>query len=78
MTKKARKESTNANIPRINAKTPQEAKQLLQAKGVTLRQFAEKNSLDYRTVSEVVRGVNKGLYGEGHKVAVAFGLKSAA
>lgn len=51
---------------------------MLQEKGVTLRQFAEKHNLHYRTVSEVVRGVNKGLYGEGHKVAVAFGMKKAA
>lgn len=78
MAKKISKESTNANIPTIRAKTPQEAKQLLQASGVTLKQFAAKHDFDYRTVSEVVRGVNKGLYGEGHKVAVAFGLKKAA
>lgn len=78
MAKKASKESTNANVPTIRAKTPQEAKQLLQANGVTLKQFAAKHNFDYRTVSEVVRGVNKGLYGEGHKVAVAFGLKKAA
>lgn len=78
MTKTAKNESTNVNVPTIRAKTPQEAKQLLQEKGVTLRQFAVKHQLDYRTVSEVVRGVNKGLYGEGHKVAVAFGIKKAA
>lgn len=78
MEMKKQKMSTNANVPTIRAKTPQEAKQLLQAKGVTLKQFAAKHDFDYRTVSEVVRGVNKGLYGEGHKVAVAFGLKKAA
>lgn len=75
---KKSKVSTSANVPTIRAKTPQEAKQLLQEKGVTLKQFAVKHNFDYRTVSEVVRGVNKGLYGEGHKVAVAFGLKKAA
>lgn len=78
MAKKTSKESTNANVPTIRAKTPQEAKQQLQANGVTLKQFAAKHDFDYRTVSEVVRGVNKGLYGEGHRVAVAFGLKKAA
>lgn len=75
---KKSKVSTSANVPTIQAKTPQEAKQMLQEKGVTLKQFAVKHNFDYRTVSEVVRGVNKGLYGEGHKVAVAFGLKKAA
>lgn len=72
------KVSTNANVPTIRAKTPSEAKQMLQAKGVTLKQFAAAHNFDYRTVSEVVRGVNKGLYGEGHRVAVAFGIKQAA
>ncbi|WP_447776350.1 DNA-binding protein [Variovorax boronicumulans] len=54
---------------------PAAAKQALYAKGVTLKQFAKKHGFQYRTVSEVVRGVNKGLYGEGHKVAVALGIK---
>ena len=58
--------------------TAQDAKAQLQANGVTLKQFSVAYGFDYRTVSEVVRGVNKGLYGEGHKVAVAFGLKKAA
>ena len=61
----------------LSAKSPAEAKQLLQQKGITLKQFAMMHKFGYRTVSEVVRGVNKGLYGEGHKVAVAFGLKAA-
>lgn len=78
MTKKEARKATNAVVPIIRAKTAQEAKQLLQDKGFTLRQFATSNGLDYRTVSEVVRGVNKGLHGKGHKVAVAFGIKNAA
>jgi gp16 family phage-associated protein len=60
---------------RLRANSPQEAKRLLQQKGITLKQFAKMNNLEYRTVSEVVRGVNKGNYGEGHRVAVALGLK---
>ncbi|PZR76207.1 MAG: DNA-binding protein [Stutzerimonas stutzeri] len=54
------------------------AKEALQAKGITLREFAQRGGYTYRTVSEVVRGVNKGLYGEGHRVAVALGLKETA
>lgn len=56
-------------------KSPEAAKQALRAKGVTLREFAANGGFKYRTVSEVVRGVNKGLYGEGHRVAVALGIK---
>ncbi len=78
MAEKKTKKTTIENIPVIRASTPEEAKRQLQEKGVTLRQFAESHQFSYRTVSEVVRGVNKGLYGEGHKVAVAFGLKKAA
>lgn len=57
------------------AVSPGSAKQALHAKGITLREFAKRHNFKYRTVSEVVRGVNKGLYGEGHKVAVALGIK---
>lgn len=56
-------------------RTPEAAKQELYRKGMTLREFARQNNFKYRTVSEVIRGVNKGLYGEGHRVAVALGLK---
>jgi gp16 family phage-associated protein len=55
--------------------SPAEAKAALYAKGMTLKEFAAQNHFTYRTVSEVIRGVNKGLYGEGHRVAVALGIK---
>jgi len=55
--------------------SPDSAKQALYAKGITLKEFATRHGFKYRTVSEVVRGVNKGLYGEGHKVAVKLGIK---
>lgn len=60
------------------SRTPEAAKQALYAKGITLKEFAVRHGFKYRTVSEVVRGVNKGLYGEGHQVAVALGIKDGA
>lgn len=66
--------TTNVN-KRSFKKNPEAAKQELYAEGVTLVEFASKHGFKYRTVSEVVRGVNKGLYGEGHRVAVALGIK---
>lgn len=60
------------------ALTGEQAKARLQAKGQTLREFAERHGLNYRVVSEVVRGVNKGRFGEGHKAAVALGMKAGA
>ena len=74
MASKARTTSTNVNRSGP-AKAPETAKQELHAKGMTLVQFAAKHGFKYRTVSEVVRGVNKGMYGEGHRVAVALGIK---
>lgn len=59
-------------------RTSDEAKKSLADKGQTLKDFASQNGFTYRTVSEVVRGVNKGLHGEGHKVAVALGMKQGA
>lgn len=55
-----------------------EAKARVYQGGETLRDWAKRHGLSYRTVSEVVRGVNKGLYGEGHRAAVALGMKSEA
>lgn len=52
-----------------------EAKERVYAMGLTLSEFAARNSLKFRVVSEVIRGVNKGLYGEGHKAAKALGMK---
>jgi gp16 family phage-associated protein len=52
-----------------------EAKERVYAMGLTLSEFASRNSLKFRVVSEVIRGVNKGLYGEGHKAAKALGMK---
>lgn len=55
--------------------SPAAAKRTLQLQGITLSEFARQHGFKYRTVSEVIRGVNKGRYGEGHRVAVALGLK---
>lgn len=53
----------------------EEAKAAIYEKGMTLHEFAKKKGLKFRTVSDVVRGVNKGQFGEGHRAAVALGMK---
>lgn len=53
----------------------EQAKTRIYGMGKTLVQFAKENGLSYRVVSEVIRGVNKGLYGEGHRAAKALGMK---
>jgi len=66
--------SASTNVARRHLSGTQ-AKDRLYSRGLTLQQFAKDNGFNYRTVSEVIRGVNKGLYGEGHRVAVALGMK---
>lgn len=68
----------STNVSGGVALTGEQAKARLQAKGLTLREFAQRHNLNYRVVSEVVRGVNKGRFGEGHRAAVALGMKAAA
>lgn len=74
MANSKRSKSTNVNRRR-KVLTPAEAKEALRAKGITLTEFARRHGFKYRTVSEVIRGVNKGMYGEGHRAAVALGIK---
>ncbi len=54
--------------------TPNEIKHRLREDGKTLRSFAKENGFKYRTVSDVVRGIRKGNFGEGRKVRIALGL----
>lgn len=49
-------------------------KHRLRQQGQTLKEFAAANGFKYRTVSDVVRGVRQGQYGEGRDVRVKLGL----
>lgn len=54
-----------------------EVKTRLRERGLTLKGWAEKRGYPYDTVSCVVRGINRGTYGMGHRIAVELGLKGA-
>lgn len=56
------------------ALTPNEIKHRLRQQGKTLKQFAVDHGFKYRTVSDVVRGLRQGHYGEGREVRKALGL----
>jgi gp16 family phage-associated protein len=56
--------------------TLDQVKKKFEREGKTFKQFADETGLNYRTVIGVVNGVNKGRFGEAHRVAVALGLKS--
>ena len=54
--------------------TANQIKHNLRQQGLTLKAFAQANGFNYRTVSEVVRGLRQGCYGEGREVRIKLGL----
>lgn len=62
----------------FRAKTGAEVKTSLHERGMTVKAWAEKNGFPYATVSHVLRGVNRGTYGMGYRIAVALGMREAA
>ena len=59
-------------------KTGAEVKTALHERGLTVKRWAEQNGFPYATVSHVLRGVNRGTYGMGYRIAVALGMREAA
>lgn len=49
-------------------------KQRLRAQGMTLGAWATANGFKYRDVSDVIRGVRRGYFGEGRKICIALGV----
>ena len=49
-------------------------KHRLRQEGQTLKSFAIAHGFKYRTVSDVVRGLRQGNYGEGREVRLKLGL----
>lgn len=56
------------------APTPNEIKHSLRQQGKTLKSWAAENGFNYRTVSDTVRGLRKGNFGECRDVRKALGL----
>ena len=54
--------------------TPNQIKHRLRQQGKTLKDFARENGFQYRTVSDAVRGLRQGNYGEGREVRLKLGL----
>ena len=54
--------------------TPNQIKHRLRQQGHTLKSWAAANGFKYRTVSDAVRGVRIGNYGEGRDVRLKLGL----
>lgn len=58
----------------MTTSTANQIKHRLRQQGKTLKSFAEENGFRYRTVSDVVRGLRKGNFGEGREVSIKLGL----
>ncbi|MBE7419856.1 MAG: DNA-binding protein [Ideonella sp.] len=57
-------------------KTREQVRAEFRAAGVTVAEWARLNDFSRDVVMTVLRGRVRGNYGEGHRVAVALGLKS--
>lgn len=57
------------------ALTKAQVKKNLNEQGKTLKQFAIEHNFEPNDVYRVMAGSRKGLYGKGHAIAVALGLK---
>ena len=56
--------------------TPDQVKQHFKQHGVTIKEWAEENGFRTNAVYRVLNGIDKAYYGNGHKIAVALGLKA--
>lgn len=55
----------------------EEVKTRMREQGTSLKEWARKHGYSYDTVSCVVRGINRATYGQGHRIALALGMKVA-
>lgn len=55
--------------------TPESAQQWLVAHGITVSELARQNKIHRATLTDLLRGQNKGNYGQAHLGAIALGLK---
>jgi gp16 family phage-associated protein len=61
-----------------NTLAPEQFKQALHAKGITITQWAKDHGYRREEVYRVLNGQSKALYGRAHEIAVALGLKQRA
>jgi gp16 family phage-associated protein len=75
MSRRSAANVTNVTATKQASLTADEVKTRLREQGTTLKQWAQERNYPYATVSMVVRGVNRGTFGMGHRIAVELGLK---
>ncbi len=55
--------------------TPEQARALLDRKGISIAEFSRQNALNSNLVSDLLNGRKKGRRGEAHRAAVLLGIK---
>ncbi|PJH88842.1 DNA-binding protein [Pseudomonas sp. WCS365] len=55
--------------------TPEQARAVLDQKGISIAQFSRQNALNSNLVSDLLNGRKKGRRGEAHRAAVLLGIK---
>ncbi|UUF00239.1 DNA-binding protein [Xanthomonas hortorum pv. pelargonii] len=63
-------------MQQFTPRSPEQARQWLEANGITVSAFARQNGVDRSVVHDLLRGRSQGKYGESHKAAIALGLKA--
>ncbi len=58
-------------------KTPKQIKESFRQQGKTLSQWARDNGYEPHMVYRLMAGIDKGLYGRAHEIAVKLGLKDS-
>ncbi|MEA9586403.1 DNA-binding protein [Xanthomonas sp. WHRI 10064A] len=65
-----------SHLQQFTPRSPEQARQWLEANGITVSAFARQNGVDRSVVHDLLRGRSQGKYGESHKAAIALGLKA--
>lgn len=61
----------------MKLQTPQQARQWFRAHGISISQWCRENGVSRHTVNDLLRGKQRGHYGQAHRAAVLLRLKPA-
>lgn len=64
------------NVKTVSTRTPEQAREALEAQGISVATWARENGIPYGTAYQVITGVKKGRRGDAHRAAVLLGIKA--
>lgn len=62
-------------MPRKTVRTAAQARRWIEANGITIAEWSEKNGFSKFAVIDLLRGRRKGKRGDSHRAAIALGMK---